>query len=344
MTNAWIEIDDFKHWDSVLAEKEQASFLQSSAFGKFHQSLGNKVWYLGKMKGNKLSGLCLVVKLASKTGSFLYVPGGPFIDDWEEDFPSLAKFLGQLGKDERVSFVRLDAREIGSQQLKLIEQFELKESPTYTQPQCTLILNLDKSLDELKKGLSASTRYNIGWVERQGVAVKVSEKPSDIEIFNKLLAETAARHHFRLVNKPDYYREQFLSFARADQAKLYLTYGPGKLSNEVLSAAIVIYFGKTATYLHAASSSKAPKLRAPYLMVWKAIADAQEAGFKFYDFWGVAKDESPKDPWAGVTTFKKSFGGERRCYEKPYDLVLDNKGYYFSIFGEKARNILKRLR
>jgi lipid II:glycine glycyltransferase (peptidoglycan interpeptide bridge formation enzyme) len=341
MTNSWLEIADKELWEKSLLSKKEASFLQAFAFGEFHRFLGNKIWRFGKMGGSNLSGLCLVIKVPSKLGSFLYVPGGPFIDNWEKDFPSLVSLLTALGKEEAVSFIRLDPRVIATHQLTLLQQAGLIEAPTFTQPQCTLILDLESEITSLRRGLRESTRYNIGWVARQGVEVKVSQNTSEIEAFISLLKETAHRHKLRLVDNLDYYREQFLSFEKAGQAKLYLSYAPKETNSIILAAAIVIYFGETVTYLHAASSSQAPKLRAPYLMQWKIIEDAKELGFKYYDFWGVAPTDDPTDPWAGVTSFKRSFGGRQLCYEKPWDLVL-NKSYYLLNFSERLRKLVRR--
>jgi len=184
----------------------------------------------------------------------------------------------------------------------------------------------------------------VGWVERQGVRVEVSDKKEDINIFLKLLSETAQRHSFRLASNINYYKEQFLSFKSHEKAKLYVTYGPGELESTPLASAVVLYWGKIATYLHAASSAKAPKLRAPYLMQWRIITDAKTAGLETYDFWGVAKDSNPKDPWAGVTAFKSGFGGEKVCYEKPYDLILNPNQYYVSKIGERVRKLLGKFR
>ncbi len=337
MENNWQEISDSEVWEKALTRFPQASFLQSYAFGSFQEKLGNRVWRLSDG-----SGCCQVIKMVSKTGSFLYIPGGPLLGDWEAQIPALKEVLFDLAHSERASFVRFDPRTFDETQKNLLKSVGFKQAPFYTQPQCTLTLDLTKSVEEIRSGLSSSTRYNIGWVARQGVVVKVSETTSDVEIFLKLLKETAARQKFRLTNL-DYYRAQFLEFAQQGQAKLYLTFGAGEFKDQVLSAAVVIYWGSTATYLHAASSSRAPKLRAPYLMQWQIITDAKNAGLKNYDFWGVAASSSPKDPWAGVTEFKKGFGGERITYRPPYDMVVSNS-YYWQRVAENLRKIIRKFR
>jgi lipid II:glycine glycyltransferase (peptidoglycan interpeptide bridge formation enzyme) len=327
-------------WDGFLRTQKEGSFLQSYQYGKFYQDLGYKIWRLGLTNEDRLVGVGLVVKLTTKLGNFLYLPAGPVLKNWERDFETILEKLIEIGRAEKGSFIRLDPRILSDQQEKHLTDKNLVRSANYTQPQCSQILDLTRPLSEIKSNFSESTRYNVGWVARQGVRVEISQNSADIDIFTALLQETSVRHHFRLHAKEGYYKKQFLALAEKNMAKLFLT----KDSNdEVLSAAIVVNFGSTVTYLHAASSSKNPKLRAPYLMQWKIIENAKESGFKNYDFWGVAKDDSPNDPWAGVSSFKKSFGGEKVCYQKPYDFAL-NKGYLLEKFIEQTRPLIKKLR
>lgn len=336
----WVEIDNQQTWDNFLLQNQQKSFLQSFQFGSFYQELGYKIWRLGAGNEENLVGAGLLVKLSTKLGSFLYCPAGPIVLDWEKDFESFLAKATEIARSEKVNFIRLDPRILSESQEKLLSAKGLVKATNYTQPQCSQILDLTKTLEQIKTNFSSSTRYNVGWVARQGVKVEISQDPQEIEIFSALLKETSTRQNFRLHAKADYYKTQFLVLAAKNMAKLFITRDRDR---EVLAASIVVNFGDTATYLHAASSSKKPKLRGSYLMQWKIIEDAKESGFRKYDFWGIASNDSPSDPWSGVTAFKKSFGGEKICYQKPYDLVL-SRAYLFERFVEKTRPLLKKLR
>ncbi len=334
----WQIISDKKLWDNSLAANPAGNFLQSFSFGDFHEKLGNKVWRLGILDSERILSFAQVIKIKTKLGSFLYLPWGPILERSEE-IESLLEELRQISNKEETAFVRLEPRvEITNWQ-----NYNLKPSSSYTQPNCSLFLDLTKSLDELKKDLSESTRYNIGWVERKGVKVEISNDLNEIEIFLDLLKETASRQGFNLHQNADYNRKQFLSFAQNNFAKLFITRAPAELGGQPLAGAIVIYFGDTVTYLHAASSSQQQKLRASYLMQWKIIEDAKNLGAKKYDFWGVAPTDKTNEDWAGVTAFKKSFGGERVFYPKPFDLVVSNK-YYLMTLVEKIRPAVRLLR
>jgi len=337
-TKLWQIINDQKLWDSSLLQCKEQNFLQSYSFGEFHQKLGNKVWYLGVLDSKKIRSFALTIKVSSKIGSFLYLPWGPIIA-LEPDLKILLTILKDIALEEKVAFVRLEPRV----EIEDWRQLNLKKASRYIQPQCSLFLDLKKSLKDLRQGLSESTRYNIGWVERQGVTVEISTQESDFKIFESLLKETSVRQRFSLHKEPDYYRKQFSTFLKNNQAKLFFALSPQSLGKIPLASAVVIYFGNTATYLHSASSSKYPKLRAPYLLQWKIIEDAKKSGIARYDFWGVAPTDDPHEAWSGLTAFKKSFGGERVFYPKPYDLIVSKKYYLMNIL-DKLRSLAKIVR
>lgn len=339
MNGAWREVANREEWNDFVADFQSGSFLQSYEFGEFQQTLGKKIWRLG-CKDSQLKGTCLLIKQKTKFGSFLYIPGGPLITE-NRILESLIKEITQLAREEKVSFVRFDPRIIGPDLASKYLSLGLVKVNNFTQPQCSLVLNLNESLEGIRSKFFESTRYNIGWVQRQGVTIKVSSDINEIELFEKLLSETATRHDFTLHGEKEYYRKQFEAFQKSGKAKLYLAYEPENEGQKVLASAVVINFGKTVTYLHAASSSLKPKLRAPYLMQWKIIEDAKNSGAEIYDFWGVAATDSPNDPWSGVTNFKKGFGGEKICYERAYDLILDKK-YLLDSFLEKLRLKIRR--
>lgn len=337
----WQNSENSPEWDNFLLS-QNITFLQSSCFGKFHKALGNKTWYLVGEESGRIVGTALIVKQQSRLGSFLYCPGGPVLTSWVKELTAFLEKLVAIGKEEAVDFIRLDPRVLTEEQIKMLEKLHFKKASYFTQPQSSQIIDLNKSFEEIRSGFSDSTRHNISWVERKGLEVKISSDPDQIDLFSKLLKETSERQKFHLHRQENYYKQQYQTFLEKGLAKLFLTYEPKELGTDVLAASIVVNFGDTVTYLHAASSSKNPKLRAPYLMQWKIIENAKLSGFTNYDFWGVSSTDDPKDPWAGVSAFKSSFGGEKVSYSPPYDLILSPK-YYLIATSEKLRKLIRKI-
>ena len=202
------------------------------------------------------------------------------------------------------------------------------------EPGKTLILDLSKNETKLLKEMHHKTRYNIKLAEKRGIQIRQmtdETRQKDVAIFYALMQETAKRDRIHLYDK-NYYI-QLINFFSQAAAELKLKLYIAEYKNKPLSASIVIYFGKTATYLHGASSSQYRNLMPNYLIQWSAIKKAQKTGMKNYDFWGI----SEKNPaWRGITRFKKGFGGNVFTFLGTWDYVLDKKCYkLFKILKKK---------
>ncbi|MCD4705038.1 peptidoglycan bridge formation glycyltransferase FemA/FemB family protein, partial [bacterium] len=189
------------------------------------------------------------------------------------------------------------------------------------QPAHTLLLDLNKSEDQLLTEMHQKTRYNVKLARRKGVLIeKVDNYLEAIDIFEKLMNKTSARDKF-ISHSKKYYEKILKTMPK--NASLWLA----KYNNVVLSANLVINFGDTVTYLHGASSSENRNVMAPHLLQWEQIKWAQNNGFQIYDFWGIAKSDDVNDKWAGFTRFKKGFGGFKKEYSGTFDLVYDQRIY-----------------
>jgi lipid II:glycine glycyltransferase (peptidoglycan interpeptide bridge formation enzyme) len=102
------------------------------------------------------------------------------------------------------------------------------------------------------------------------------------------------------------------------RVRLYLARHKG----DILAGALVAFFGGYATYLHGASSNYKRNLMAPYALHWMIMQQAKQAGFVYYDLYGINKKL-----WPGVTRFKIGFGGEEVVYPGAYDIVFKPVNY-----------------
>jgi lipid II:glycine glycyltransferase (peptidoglycan interpeptide bridge formation enzyme) len=233
-----------------------------------------------------------------------------------------------------------------------------KKSPNEVQPKNTLILDITKPEEDLLKEMKPKTRYNIRLAGKKELRIKNYELRMDNKIFFKekfeefwgLVKETSARDKFRAHNK-NYYWKMMESLngdkTKSDtascrlRAKLYLA----EYDNEIVAANIVLYFGDLAVYLHGASSNKHRNVMAPYLLQWRQILDAKNAGCQKYDFWGIARSQkslksikSKVNDWSGITRFKKGFGGKEKNYIGAYDLIFRRREYELYKFVKKIKN------
>ena len=334
------EITDKSDWESLNLASTDPSFLQSWAWGEFQKNRGQDFYRLGVYEGDNLVGTSLVYAEVAKLGSYLYCPAGPFFKNLKkEHFAKWLEFVTSVAKKKNHVFLRIDPRGIDEKAKGLVKEAGFNAAPEYTQPECTAIIDLTKSEEELRHGLSSSTRYNINAAERKGVTVREGKK-EEIEVFLTLLKETAKRKTLTLRHEENYHKIQFETLGKEGLMKLYIAEGP----SEPLSAALVVNYADTSYYLHAANSLEKKELRASYPLVWVSILEAKKAGLKNFDSWGVAPTDDPKHPWGGVTSFKLSFGAKRECYEPPWDLPFSNNYQLMKVVEIWRKPVRKILR
>lgn len=301
-------------WDKKTIELG-GSILQSWSWGEFQASLGNKAH---RFSGDDF--ICLAVEMPLVTGKkYLYCPRGP-LGNKEAALDDLKK----QESDRDFVFARVEPQ----------QKIEGLEPTKDIQPSHNWILELNKTEEELLAGMKPKTRYNINLASRKGVVVKEGTK-ADLLGFFGLMLETSSRNQYRL-HSQNYYFQMWDKLSLRNM-KLMLAY----YENQLVAGLLLTTFGGTSTYLHGGSSQKFKETMAPYLLHWEAIKASKNSGCSAYDFGGIAHNDDASDPWAGITRFKKSFGGLEVIYPGTFDLVYSPIWYNVYKNARKLRNILK---
>jgi len=335
------EIIDKQIWEEFSLNSHPNSFLQSWSWGEFSKAIGRKIWRFGVFKNDKLTAINLAIKHETRLGNYLYCPRGP-IFDWTDlkVLDHLLSKLKEVAAREQCIFIKLDPLLADSpENRKIFQARGFKPAVTFVQVEDAWLLPLDKSEDKLLMNMRKTTRYLIRHEPMQGVEIKVSDDMKDAEKFVDLLYTTAARKAF--INHPrEYYLKQFEILSKEDQEKIYIA----KKGREVLSMALIAFYGEAGYYLHAASNPGQQE-SVGYSLQWEAIKEAKKRDCKYYNFWGVVKDKNfhPGHPWYGFSLFKRGFGGFKYSYIRAQDYPLSRK-YYLYRSAEKARRLYHRIR
>ncbi len=357
-------ISEKEIWENFLLGCQDKTFLQSWNWGEFQKQMENKIWRLGiylsskapSLQGAKenethdLISLALIIKIVAKRGTFLFCPHGLNLKKQEtrnrkQVLKVLVEELKKIAKEEKASFIRVSpVWERSEENVKVFQKSGFRKAPIHMHPELTWELDINTSEEELLAKMRKTTRYLIRQAQKnKDIEIYQSQKLEDIEVFNQLYQEVARRHHF-IPFSLNYLKNEFLAFSPDNQISIFL----GKYKNEIISAAIVIFWQNIVFYHHGASLRKYSKIPASYLLQWEAIKEAKKRGCSFYNFWGIAPSEnkSPhrnpfgilrgKHPWAGLTLFKTGFGGYKKEYVKTQDFVL-SKRYWLNYFVEKIR-------
>ena len=294
------------------------SFLQSAMWGRFKGRFGwkAKAFSVDWVNG----GVRPLLALSRRVAPFLsmtYVPWGPELPAAFPDDPDLrAKAAAELALSLRAflpsAFIRFDPVWFDSGGGgDLLKACGFRRAGADIQPPDTVLVDLTPPLDDILSAMKPKCRYNIGLAEKRGVVVREQGAACDIEVFYRLLKETALRDGIA-VHGFEYYRALFeeadgeAGRAVPAQLRLYIAAHEG----EDLAAIVALFRGRHATYLYGASSNVKRNLMAPYALQWKAMQDAKAFGCEVYDLFGIPPDESPDHPMAGLYRFKTGFGGK----------------------------------
>jgi len=333
-----------EEWDKFVAENTQpSSFLQSFAWGEFNEKiLGNPVIRWAVVDQGALSAVFqAIIKKLPFNKTYVYCPRGLVwrqncADCWALAYGEILKkirvdwtghiFLRASPPDEDKEDITGFIRQLGFRKPKILSHGQ--------EPAETVLINLEKSEEELLASMQQKTRYNIRLAEKKGVEVKCQMSPPEadpplaeniknqINTFYKLAEETAKRNKIKIY-QDDYYKKLVEYFGQGDKnikLKLYLA----QKKEKTLAAIMVIYFGNGATYLHGASSNDGRELMPNYLLQWQAMREAKKEGYKIYDLWGVSGENKT---WAGITRFKRGFDGREIKFMGSWDYVLNKKWY-----------------
>lgn len=323
----------------VAKNHPEANFLQTSSWGRVHERDGKAVFYLGLFLDSKLIGTSVTILKPAKRGRYLEIPAGPLLD-WDGSIKTLRFFIKEIteiAKAHRCVFVRMRPNiDDTSKNRKLFERLGLGLSPMHLHAEHTVMLDLTKSNDELMAEMRRQTRYEVRRAQKLGIEVSYETGEKAFNEFYDLQLETAERQGFipssrRLVVAQS---EIF-----GDLARIYTA----KLDGKVLSKGLILLQAPEAVYHEAASTLDGRKLPGAYALQWKIIQDAREMGLKRYNLFGIAPPNSPNHRFAGVTTFKTGFGGERVTYLPAHDLVVKKVHYKFVYALEQARKKKRHL-
>ncbi len=312
------EIDDAGRWDEFVLARAEYSITHSFAWGELKGAFGWRPHrFILLEDGRARAGAQILSRPIPVVGGELwYAPRGFLVD--YGDGTALGELTAALLEPARkrgAVVLKIEPMARLEADLSRLEALGYVRRSRGVQPRRTLYLELTRREDELLAGMDRRTRYNVKLAGRKGVIVRVGKELADLHVFYELLEATIERKHFLVHNLP--YYEKVLELFGPASAVLIAEY-----DGEPLAAAFVLGFGKYAYYAHAASSSTRRELKATNKVAWEAIRWAKSAGYQIFDFWGIPRQPSPRNPLYGVYTFKKGCGGETVAFAPPYDLPL----------------------
>lgn len=307
---------------------EPISFLQAPFYGAWQQRDGKMVVYYAARQDDKTIAAGLAVKYDAPGGiSFFYSPYGPIAQNWTPELlAALRDFWRPVAKRTGAAFVRLDSR--GLTDVPSVKPVANRLAVTASlQPRAEWLLDITPDPEAISAGFTQHARYNIRLAERAKANVEIY-KPAEapMDAISELMQTTAGRDKFSLQSR-EYY-EGVLASIPAEDGFVALCTIDGKPAAFGIFAA----YDGVVHYVYAGSSNEFRKIAPPYFLIWNAILEAKKHGWTALNFGGIADAVKGKH-LAGVTSFKKRFGGYEVTHPNPVDLVYKRSKYtLFSLY------------
>ncbi len=332
-------ITDHSVWQNFFDANYSPSFLQSWEWGNFQKNIGYHIGRFGLEIQKELVAIFQVIKIRSKRGNFLFLPHGPIMKKAAPDMikkwlREIKDFLVVLAKKENFAFIRIaPILEDKPEERQIFETLGFKQAPIYMHAERVWVLPINRAEEEILSQMRKTTRYLVRKGLREGLYIEKRTDEAAIEDFWPIYMKTAAREKFTPFSK-QYIADEFTNFNKTGKA-IFL-FAKIKNSRPCLAAALILFTQSTAFYHQGASIHS--KIPATYLLQWEAIREAKKRGCRFYNFWGIYRENRTPKSWAGLTLFKQGFGGQRIDYLPTYDLALSPK-YFVTFLYEKFLNI-----
>lgn len=328
-TRSFDLIDNQQDWDQLVQSSPDNHPLQLWGWGEQKANFGWKPYRIASRLENLA--MQVLLKPIPKTGYFLgHVPRGPIrivdrLSTNQTSRPGLQDIIDFLESIKVIS-LRLEPNNLESDPNppSLLQYAKTYSGHVLTNH--TLIVDLNKSIEELRSNMSNSCRYNVNKSAKQASVVSLLDYPEYYPDIYSIYQETARRAGFNLYTF-DYYKSQLNNLC--DNLDILISID-NKTSKPI--AFLWNIYSKNITFeLYAGVNSQGRKLRANYNLKYQAILRAKQRGQKVYDFNGRLNEQ--------VDSFKRSFGPtvvDRMTTQK---IVLSRLDQPFEILESLYRKI-----
>jgi lipid II:glycine glycyltransferase (peptidoglycan interpeptide bridge formation enzyme) len=164
----------------------------------------------------------------------------------------------------------------------------------------TIVLDISRSMAEVRKGFKKNWRYYLGLAERNGLEIREGVTRKDYEDFLPVYSDLLDRKGLQ----PDIDITRWIKLQHvlpeSEKPRIFLAFHNGN----IVAGLVVSAIGGTGYPIVAASHSEGKKFYGSNLLHWKAIEWLKTMGCHSYDLSGIDPEKNP-----GTYHFKTGFGG-----------------------------------
>ncbi|MCX7589482.1 MAG: aminoacyltransferase [Patescibacteria group bacterium] len=342
----------------ILIEKEWNEYINNKSFyftyswewGQLQENLNRKIYrfiFINNKKDIKYPIFLIEYNLFWKF-KYLYSPKGPILNTIQEieslkELANDIKIFFNNKKDKNYIFIEIEPifgflYEMQSKKnseciLNFFKKNCFKKIKD-RQPSTTIIINLNKNIDTIFKEIKKDRRYAINLAIKNNVKILNFDNQKDklnyFDIFWKIFIKTNKRHKIKYYDQ-NYYKE-ILNLNNKCYSELFLA----EYDKKFIAGAILIIYQNIGYYFLAASDENFSKINAPSLIAWEMIKKSKNLGLKYFDFVGISLTNKK---WAGLTNFKKDFGGDIISHIGTFDFIFNRFLYIIYKILKLFKNI-----
>ena len=348
-------------WDALIEGIPGAHLLQTWEWGRVKRRFGwepqLKTW--NNAEGSLAAAALILGRTVAIPGlrarlRVLYVPKGPVLRDWGET-GLRRKVLGDLREmalKQGAIFIKIDpdvrlgtgipgseqASEdsLGDIVRRDLLDFGWRFSSEQVQFRNTVLVDLQPAPEVLLERMKQKTRYNIRLAERKGVKVRPATQ-DELDLLYQMYAETAVRDGF-VIREREYYLTVWKIFLQAGMVEPLIA----EVENQPVAGVVIFRFAGQAYYLHGMSRPIHREKMPNYLLQWKAMLRARQAGCAVYDLWGAPDEFQMGDALWGVYRFKEGLGGRLVRHIGAWDLPV--RPLYYKVYMDILPRLLDIMR
>jgi lipid II:glycine glycyltransferase (peptidoglycan interpeptide bridge formation enzyme) len=314
---------EIKSWAQYVKYHPKGNIFQSpEMFEVFRQTKNHKPVFLAVVNENKKPLGILVAVIQKEHRGFLgmfsarsIIIGGPLVSQNNKEVATL--LLHEYHKLIKGQAVYSQVRNVFDQ-IHLQNSFE--RAGFIYEPHLNILINLEKSEDELWKNMAGKARNKIRKAVKNGVRVKESSLEVDLEAFYQVLEEVYKRAKLPLVHY-SLFKNALEGVGNCSMIKAFYAILDGK----IIGGRLCLVYNDIIYDWYAGSKPDFYKYNPNDLLPWEIMKWGKENGFRTYDFGGAGK---PGKPY-GVRDFKLKYGGdmvEFGRYEKVHKPILMSIG------------------
>jgi lipid II:glycine glycyltransferase (peptidoglycan interpeptide bridge formation enzyme) len=306
-----VEVDtvDRGSWYSTLRRFADANIYQTWSYEAVRSGERNLSHLLLKRSGDIVAAAQVrLTRMPYLNVGVAYVRWGPMwrlqgTDEDEKIFAQALRALRNEYASRRRYFVRFLPCLFDDQaeRFRAIIEREGFTRPTSETVQRTLLMRLDRSLEDMRKGLDQKWRNCLNRAEKNGLQIMEGQEDDLFTQFisihrqmheRKKFVETSDVNEFQLVQR---------DLPESFKMKVLLAYSGGQPSGGVVCSCI----GDMGVYLFGGTNNAGMSTKSSYLLQWEALKWLKAQGAKWYNLHGIDPVKNP-----GTFRFKEGFCGK----------------------------------